>query len=99
MALCLTLSGSACPNLWNCLSKSGTDIANKLIQNPFWDHNILHVPLSFQLDNPESLSFNLPFAQTEPLAVIIPIDDIGKADIYIAGTVISSWVEVARELV
>ncbi len=87
MALRLTFGGSACPNLWNCLSESGADIANMLIQNPFWDHTILFDPISSQLDRPESLPTEAPFAQTKDLAVDIPINDIGKADIYIDGTI------------
>jgi hypothetical protein len=87
MALCLTFGGSACPNLWNCLSESGTDITNMLIQNPFWDHSKLYDPLSSKLDGPESLPIDVPFAQTRTLAVDIPINDIGKADIYIDDTI------------
>jgi hypothetical protein len=87
MALCLTFGSSACPNLWNCISETGMDIANMLIQNPFWDHTSLFDPLSSQLENPESLPTDVPFAQTKEMSVSIPIDDIGKADIYIDDTI------------
>jgi hypothetical protein len=60
MALCLTFGGSVCPNLWNCTSESGTDLTNKLIQNPFWDHTKFFDPLSSQLDSPESLPSDIP---------------------------------------
>ena len=83
MALRLMFGGSPCPNLWNFISESGTDLANMLIQNEFWDHNILFDPLSSKLDFPDSLPDNIQFSQTKELAVSIPINDIGKADIYI----------------
>jgi hypothetical protein len=83
MALRLMFGGSPCPNLWSCISESGTDLANMLIQNEFWDHNILFDPLSLKLDLPDSLPDNIQFSQTKELAVSIPINDIGKADIYI----------------
>ncbi len=87
MALRLTFGGSACPNLWNCLSESRIDIANMLIQNPFWDHRILFDPLSSKLDSPDSLPTDIPFAQAKDLAVLIPVNDISKVDIYIDDTI------------
>jgi len=87
MALRLTFGGSPCPNLLNCISESGTDLANMLIQNEFWDHNILLDPLSSKLDLPDSLPDKIQFSQTKELAVSIPINDIGKADIYIDDTI------------
>lgn len=65
MALRLTFGGSACPNLWNCLSESGTDIANMLIQNPFWDHTSLTDPLSSLLTSTNSLPDDISYAQTK----------------------------------
>jgi hypothetical protein len=87
MALRLTFGASPCPNLWNCISESGTDLANMLIQNKFWDHNILFNPLSSKLDLPDSLPDDIQVSQTKELAVSIPINDIGKADIYINDTI------------
>jgi hypothetical protein len=87
MALRLTFGGSPCPNLWNCISETGTDLANMLIQNPYWDHRTLHDPLSSTIDTPETLPQEIPFAQTRELAVDIPINDIGKVDIYIFDTI------------
>ncbi len=87
MALRLTFGGSPCPNLWNCLSETGTDLANMLIQNPCWDHSTFHNPLSSTIDTPESLPISCPFAQAKDLAVNIPINNIGKADIYIDDTI------------
>ncbi len=58
-----------------------------LIQNPFWDHNTIYDPLSSQLDNPETFPFDLSSAQTKSLAITIPINHTGKADIYIDDTI------------
>jgi hypothetical protein len=87
MALRLTFGGSTCPNLWNCISESGTDLANMLIQNSFWDHTSFYDPLSSTIDKPNTLPPEIPFAKTKDLAVKIPINDIGKADIYIDDTI------------
>jgi hypothetical protein len=87
IALRLTFGGAPCPNLWSCLSESGTDIANMLIQNPHWDHNKLFDPLSTILPAPELLPDDIPFTQAQPLSVTIPVNDIGKADIYIDDTI------------
>jgi hypothetical protein len=87
MALCLTFGGSPCPNLWNCISETGTDIANMLIQNQFWDHKSIYDNLSTTIQDPESLPDDIAFAQTKELAVNIPTNDIGKADIYIDDTI------------
>jgi len=87
MALCLTFGGSPCPNLWNCISETGTDIANMLIQNQFWDHKSIYDNLSTTIQDPESLPDDIAFAQTKESAVNIPTNDIGKADIYIDDTI------------
>ncbi len=44
-------------------------------------------PLSTQLESPDSLSSDVPFAQTKDLLVNIPRNDIGKVDIYINDTI------------
>jgi len=58
-----------------------------LIQNPSWNHNSLFDPLSNNIETPECLPNSIPFAQTKALAVDIPVNDIGKTDIYIDDTI------------
>jgi hypothetical protein len=87
MALHLTFGGSPYPNLWNCISETGTDIANMLIQNQFWDHKSIYDNLSTTIQVPESLPDDIAFTHTKELAVNIPTNDIGKADIYIDDTI------------
>jgi hypothetical protein len=58
-----------------------------LIQNPNWDHNSLFDTLSNNIENLECLPNNIPFAQTKALVINIPVNDTGKADIYIDDTI------------
>ena len=83
MALRLTFGGSPCPNLWGCLSESITDLSNKLIQNNYWNHTKLFDPLVNSLNKPDSLPADIPFAQTKSLSISIPINNIGKSDVFI----------------
>lgn len=78
MALHLMFRGSACPNSLNCLSESGTDLANMIIQNPYRNHTKLFDPHSSQSASPESLPNDISFARTKALAVKIPTNDLGK---------------------
>jgi len=87
MALWLTFRGSPCPNLWNCISESGTDLANMLIQNKFWDHRKFYDNLSTLIEEPKSLPDSIEFAQAKKLAVQIPVKNVGKADIHINDTI------------
>jgi hypothetical protein len=87
MALRLTFGGSPRPNLWNCISESGTDLANMLIQNKFWDHRKFYDNLSTLIEEPKSLPDDIAFAQAKKLAVNIPINNVGKVDIYINDTI------------
>jgi hypothetical protein len=58
-----------------------------LIQNPNWDHNTFFDPLSTTIEHPATLPDEIPFAKTKELAVNIPINNLGKADIYIDDTI------------
>ena len=86
MAFHLTFGGAPCPPLWNVISESGTGIANKLIQFPNWDHSILFDPLFSTLEELETIPPEISFAQSKELTVDVPINDIGKCELYIDDT-------------
>lgn len=52
-----------------------SECSKHAIHNPFWDHN------SF-------LSIDTPFVETKSLAISIPINSIGKANIYVNDTIV-----------
>jgi hypothetical protein len=83
ISLRLTFGGTPCPNLWETFGQPTCDIANELIQNSQWDHNVLFDPLSDQLLVPKRLPPDTPFFPALPLAVDIPINGVGKGDIYV----------------
>ncbi len=84
LSLRLTIGSTPCPNLWNCLSEPITDIANKLILTPKWDHNSYYDPMFESIAPPKVLfDDSTPFGQAKPLLIDIPMNNIGKADLYI----------------
>ncbi len=83
ISLRLTFGGSPCPNLWEAVGEPICDIANELIHNSQWNHLTLYDDISLQLMVPKRLPPDLPFQKALQLAVDIPIDDLGKGDIYI----------------
>jgi hypothetical protein len=83
MALRMTFGGSPCPSLWGFISDTIADLSNTLIQNTHWNHWTLFDQLSNTLDKPLALPESIPFHQTKHLSVNIPINDIGKVNIYI----------------
>jgi hypothetical protein len=83
MHLRLTFGGSACPTLWNALAEPITDIANKLIQNPLWNHSEVFDPLMNLLGEPLSLNNQIPITKAKELSVSIPTNNIGKIDLYL----------------
>jgi hypothetical protein len=87
MALRMTFGGSPCPSLWGYISDTLADSCNDLIHNIHWDHNTLLDPLSDLLDPPKALPDSLPFHQACPMSVKIPVNDLGKVDIYLDDTI------------
>jgi hypothetical protein len=83
MAMRMTFGGSPCPSLWGIISETLADISNIIIQSKHWDHQILHDQISDELDSPLSLPDSVPFHPAKELAVSIPLNDLGKVDIYI----------------
>jgi hypothetical protein len=75
--------GSPCPNLWEAIGQPICDITNELIHNAAWDDTPLFDNISLSLLVPKRHPPDTPFTPALPLAVDIPIDDLGKGDIYI----------------
>lgn len=72
-----------CPSLWGIISEMMVEISNVLIHKKFWYPYALFDPLSKTLPPPLSLPDNIPFHPAKELAVPLPIDDAGKANVYI----------------
>jgi hypothetical protein len=79
----MTFGGAPCPALWGVISDIMADACNSLIHNPHWDHVSIFDPLSDIVDTPSSLPSSMAFASAQELAVNVPINDIGKVDMYI----------------
>lgn len=78
----ITFGGWPCPSLWGIISDTIADLSNTLIQNTHWNHRTLFDQLSNTLDKPLALPESIPFHQAKHLSVNIPINDIGKVNIY-----------------
>jgi hypothetical protein len=79
----LTFGGTPCPSLWNTIAEPITDIANKLIIHPSWDHKLYNDPLLDLINSKIILPENETFAQAKDLSVNIPFKNIGKIDLYL----------------
>jgi hypothetical protein len=87
MALRMTFGGAPCPSLWGYISDTLADTCNSLIHNEHWNHNVLFDPISNSLAPPESLPDSIPFETALPTSVEVPVNDLGKVDIYIDNTI------------
>jgi hypothetical protein len=87
MALRMTFGGAPCPALWGCISETMTDVCNVLIHNHHWKHEEFFDTISDSLLPPLSLPESVKFEQALPMAVKLPINDLGKVDIYIDDTI------------
>ena len=79
----LTFGGTPCPSIWNTIAEPITDIANRLITCPDWDHKLFHDPLLELIKNAKSLPDTHLYAKAKELAINIPPNNIRKIDIYI----------------
>ena len=75
--------GSPCPSEWSIISESTCDLANMLLSHSTWDPNTLHSPIQLQIPPPVIMSDDVPFHPGRPLMVQIPINQLGKADVFI----------------
>ncbi len=82
----MTFGGSPCPALWGFIPDTLADICNTLLHCKNWDYTSLYDPISDLISSPKSLLEHIPFHQSKDLSVTLPINDIGKVDIYIDDT-------------
>jgi hypothetical protein len=83
LSLRYTFGGAAFPSLWSIYSDTITDLANDLLQCPLWNHETQCSPLQPFIPLPTPNLDNSPFAEAKPLAVSLPANDAGIADVYI----------------
>jgi len=83
MALRLTFRGSPCPAMWGIVSEITTDTCNTLLHCEAWNHLDFYDSLSDFIPPPVFLPSEIPFKSVRPLAVHIPVNDLGKVDLYI----------------
>jgi hypothetical protein len=74
MALRMTFGGAPCSSLWGYISDTLADTCNSLIHNTYWDHKNMFDPLSYLLDSPNTLPDSVPYQQTLPMSIDIPIN-------------------------
>ena len=79
--------GSPCPSEWGIISETTTDLANYILNHEEWDPTTLHSPNQNKIAEPKLLPQSLPFAQTRDMMVQVPLESIGKADVYIDDTI------------
>jgi hypothetical protein len=83
----MPFGGAPCPSLWGYISDTLADVCNPLIHNARWKHDELFYPLSTLLAPPKSLPKSTPFQPALPISVKVPVNDLGKVDIYINDTI------------
>jgi hypothetical protein len=79
----LSFGGSACPSEWCIISETITDLANRILNDETWDPKVLFPQLLAQVPETKTLKDEIPFAKGKPLLVDIPLEKVGKADVYI----------------
>jgi hypothetical protein len=83
LCLRLTFGGSPCSNEWCIFAELCTDLANDLLHCTEWDPNTLYSPHQQKLPPPTYLDNSIPFAKAADLDVNIPVDDMGRVDVFI----------------
>ena len=79
--------GSPCPSEWGIISETTTDLANYILNHTDWNPADLRSPNQHQIAPPKILPISTPFGQTQRMMVSIPIETIGKANVYIDDTI------------
>ena len=79
----MTFGRAACPPQWGCISKTICDAVNDLLQCKEWNHSDLHSPIPDSIPPLIYLPETTPFKAAARLAVTIPVNDKGKANVYI----------------
>ena len=83
MALRMTFGGAPCPSLWGLLSETITDVCNTLIQCSSWNFDSFFDETADKIPDPVSLPPDMSFATARDLSVDIPVNDLGKVDVFI----------------
>ena len=78
-----TFGGTYGPYEWGVISESICDLANAILLNDDWDHNVVMSPDQELVPQRICLDDNIPFGQGKELIVDIPIDPRGMVDVYI----------------
>jgi hypothetical protein len=73
--------------MWGYISDTLADLCNAILQCKDWDHKSLYDPISNSVPPPNPLPDNIPFHESKELFVKLPVNDIGKVDIYIDDTI------------
>ena len=79
--------GSPCPSEWGVISETTTDLANHILNHPEWDPASLHSPNQHHITTPDLLGNSVPFGSARQMMVTVPLEPVGKADVYIDDTV------------
>ena len=79
--------GAPCPSEWGIISKTTADIANHILNHTDWDPSNLHSPNQHLIAPPALLPKEQPFGSAKPMTVSIPLEPVGKVDVYINDTV------------
>jgi hypothetical protein len=83
MALRMTFGGAPCPSLWGLSSETITDVCNTLIQCSSWDFISFYDKTANKIPDPVCLLPDMTFAKARELSVDIPVNDLGKVDVFI----------------
>ena len=79
--------GSPCPSEWGIISETTTDLSNYILNHKDWNPAVLHSPNQHEIAPPDILPPSIPFGQTKPMMVNIPLERVGKVDVYIDDTI------------
>jgi hypothetical protein len=79
----MTFGGTPSPSMWGYISDTLADIGNMIIQNANCDPLTLYNKISDSLEPPKPLDDMNAFHPAKDLAIDIPVNDIGKVNIYI----------------
>jgi hypothetical protein len=79
----LTFGGSACPSEWCIMSETITDLANKILNHEDWDPHSIAPQIVKKVPQTELLEEGIRFEKAKPLLVDVPLEKIGKSDVYI----------------
>ena len=79
----LPFGGSPCPNEFCLMSDMITDTINDLLEEDSWNQKEIRSEFTSKVPEAKGLEDNEPFAQAKPLSIKIPLEENGKADVYI----------------